>query len=234
MNQGSKAEVLKVFIGYDHRQSVSYNVLQQSIFRNSSKPVSITALVIDQLPIKRTGLTPFTFSRFLVPYLCHYEGWALFLDSDILVKGDIAELFSLADDKYTVMVSKNEKRFEWASVMLFNCDKCKVLTPEYIEKADGLHGINWAKEEEIGDLPREWNHLVGYDKPREEPKLIHYTQGNPCFPETIDSEHAQAWHDEHRITNSAIPWFELMGHSVHAAQLPNGQIVPKYKVEPPK
>jgi lipopolysaccharide biosynthesis glycosyltransferase len=115
--------MLKVFIGYDHRQPISYNVLQHSVFRNSSKPVSITALKIDQLPIGRTGLTPFTFSRFLVPYLCDYKGWALFLDSDILVKGDIAELFNLSDDKYTVMVSKNEKRFEWASVMLFNNEK---------------------------------------------------------------------------------------------------------------
>ncbi len=220
---------LRVFIGFDHRQPVSYNVLQQSIFRNSSKPVSITALKLDQLPLERQGLTPFTFSRFLVPYLCNYEGWGLFLDIDMLVKGDISKLFELADDKYAVMVSKNNLRFEWASAMLFNCghDANKILTPEYVEIADRLHQIAWCADDLIGDLPREWNHLVGYDEPRKDAHLIHYTQGIPCFPETLTSEYADEWHTEHKLTNSAAPWTTLMGQSVHAAEL-DGKMVPKF------
>lgn len=235
--------MLRVFIGFDHRQFVSFNVLQQSIFRHSSKPVAITPLVInkepylndlvkDQLPIKKQGLTPFTFSRFLVPSLCNYEGWALFLDSDILVRSDIAELFSLADDKYAVMVSKNKIEFEWSSVMLFNCAKCKMLTPNYIENFTSTK-LLWINPEEVGNLPSEWNHLVGYDEKRPDAKLIHYTQGNPCFPETIDCEYAKDWHDEHRLLNSAVSWVELMGNSVHAMHLkyPDGsvKIIPKYK-----
>ena len=73
--------------------------------------------MIQQLPLKRMGLTPFTYSRFLVPQLCNYEGWALFLDLDMLVQGDIAELFDLADESQAVMVVKSNARFEWASVM---------------------------------------------------------------------------------------------------------------------
>jgi hypothetical protein len=221
---------LRVFIGFDHRQPVSYNVLQQSIFTRSSKPVAITPLVITQLPLKRVGLTPFTFSRFLVPYLCDYKGWALFLDIDMLLLDDIAKLFDCADDKYAVMVSKNEKRFEWASAMLFNCEKCQILTPEYVESAEGLHQIKWAHEEEIGDFPREWNHLVGYDEPRKDAKLVHYTQGVPCFPETQTSEYRDEWYHEHQITNLARPWMELMGNSVHAAEV-NGKRVPKFVAE---
>ena len=75
--------MLRVFIGYDDRQPVAYNVLQFSIATRSSRPVTITPLIINQLPIKRTGLTPFTFSRFLVPWLCDYQGTALFLDIDM-------------------------------------------------------------------------------------------------------------------------------------------------------
>jgi lipopolysaccharide biosynthesis glycosyltransferase len=223
---------MRVFIGYDHRQPVSYNVLQQSIFTNSSKPVSITALKLDQLPLERQGLTPFTFSRFLVPWLCNYQGWALFLDIDILVKGDIAELFSHCNDDYAIMVSKNELRFEWASVMLFNCGHKanRVLTPKYVETADRLHQISWCKEEVIGDFPREWNHLVGYDKRRDDAKLIHYTQGVPCFPETIESEYAEDWHNEHKRVNSAYPWYELMGNSIHAG-VKDGKVVPKFVAE---
>lgn len=225
--------MLRIFIGYDHRQPIAYNVLQQSIFTRSSKPVAITPLVLPQLPFKREGgLTPFTFSRFLVPYLCDYKGWALFLDIDILLADDISKLFDLADDRYAVMVSKNEIRFEWASVMLFNCghEANKKLTPKFVEKADRLHQISWCEENEIGDLPREWNHLVGYDKERDDAKLIHYTQGIPCFPETNDCEKANEWHTEHKMMNGAVGWIHLMGNSVHAA-LVGDKVLPKYKAK---
>lgn len=224
---------LRIFVGFDHRQPVSLNVLQQSIYTRSSKPVSITPIVITQLPFKRCGLTPFTYSRFLTPWLCDFDGWALFLDLDMLVLGDIAELFACADDRYDVMVSRNEMRFEWASVMLFNCAKNKILTPEYCETADGLHQIKWTTDDKIGDLPREWNHLVGYDKARKDAKLVHYTQGVPCFAETIDSEYAEQWHNEHKYLNNAHPWAELMGNSVHACKI-DGVLQPKYKLGRPK
>lgn len=216
-------QTLKVFIGYDHRQPVAYNALSQSILALSTKPVSITPLVINQLPIKRTGLTPFTFSRFLVPWLCNYKGWGLFLDIDIILNHDISELFKLADDRYSVFVSKNVKRFEWASVMLFNNEKCQVLTPEYIETAENLHGIAWCKDWEIGSLPPEWNHLVGYDKPRDDAKLIHFTQGIPAFPETSDCEHADTWREAHLSSISATSWNDLMGSSVHSAGITGGE-----------
>lgn len=218
---------LKVFIGYDHRQPVSYNVLQFSILKRSTKPVSIIPLVLPQLPLKRVGLTPFTYSRFLVPYLCGFKGWALFLDLDMLVVDDIAKLFDFADDKYSVLVSKNKKRFEWASVMLFNCAKCQKLVPKYIEEAEGLHILSWAEEQAIGSLPSHWNHLVGYDAPRNDVSLIHYTQGVPCFDETKESEHAQVWKDEFREMNTAQTWKSLMGMSIHAAKV-NGKLMPKF------
>jgi len=223
--------MLRIFIGADPRQPVSLAVLAQSVYRLSSKPVAITPLVIEQLPLKRTGLTPFTFSRFLVPYLCNYEGWALFLDADILLKDDISKLFAMADDKYAVMVSKDENhRFEWASVMLFNCAKCRILTPDYVEVASGLHTINWVEDELIGDFPRDWNYLVGYSEKQEEPKLIHYTQGMPAYPLTQDSEFAIDWAKEHQYMNSIRPWEELMGNSIHAMDL-DGKRVPKYKAK---
>src|SRR5438093_1307262 len=98
---------LRIFIGYDHRQAIAYNVLQFSLHRRSSKPLSITPLVLPTLPMTRQGLTPFTFSRFLVPWLCDFRGWALFLDIDFLAQGDVAGLFALADDRYAAMVSRN-------------------------------------------------------------------------------------------------------------------------------
>lgn len=228
-------DVLRIFIGFDPRQPISLNVLQSSIYNKCSKPVAIIPLVLPTLPLKREGLTPFTYSRFLVPYLCGFEGWALFLDADMILTHDIAELFALADDKYGVMVSKNSLKFEWASAILFNCAKCSVLTPEYIENAARLHDCSFVEPELIGEFPGEWNFLVGYDTPYVPhgtlPKLIHYTQGVPAFPETRDCDYAQNWIKEHMSMNSVTNWVDLMGESVHAAQLPDGTKVPKYKVK---
>ena len=119
----------KIFIGYDPRQIISYTVLSASIIRHASEPVSISPLVIDTLPVTRQGLTPFTYSRFLVPFLCDYVGEAVFLDADILLRGDICRLFDFLDGN-DIAVRQSHLKFEWASVMVFDNARCRELTPE--------------------------------------------------------------------------------------------------------
>lgn len=223
--------MIPVYIGFDHRQVISYTVLHTSIMANAKAPIAVTPLHLPTLPITRAGLTPFTYSRFLVPWLQDYKGWALFLDADILVLGDLGELFALADDKYAAMVIKNPRRFEWASVILFNCGhpKNKTLTPEYIQ--DGKNPcfkFEWLAPEDIGDLPREWNHLVGYDAPRKDAKLIHYTMGIPAFPETEMCEYSKEWQRYSMVAGATVPWVQLMGQSVHATHMPDGRILPHF------
>jgi hypothetical protein len=218
--------VLKVFIGFDERQNVAYSVARFSIERRVTHPTAIIPLRIEALPIERTGLTSFTWSRFLVPHLCGYEGWALFADSDFLFMCDVAEIFALADFQYAAMVVKNKERFEWASMILFNCahPANRILTPEYIETAQALHGLQWLKPEEVGELPKEYNCLVGYSEPREA-KVAHFTQGMPIFPETEGSPYKAEWLAEQRAMNSTKPWQETMGNSVHAAMTKDGRRV---------
>lgn len=213
---------MKVFIGYDPRQRLSYHVLAQSILENASLPIEIIALRIEQLPIKRQGLTPFTYSRFLVPFLCNYYGHALFLDSDMVVTGDIVDLFAMVDDSKAVMVRREGMApFEWASLMLFNCahPANRVLTPEAIDQdtVKGLHKIGWVPQELVGEIPKEWNYCVGYDAPAHEmPKLLHYTQGNPMWPETVGCDRSDVWLEEFNRLRKFASWPELMGRSVHA------------------
>lgn len=211
---------LRVFIGYDPRQPVAYNIAQASITRNSSVPVSITPLILSQLPLKRRGLTEFTFSRFLVPYLCGYEGHALFVDADVLCLGDISELPWDAFEAVSVVkhssVQKQGKsidvRFERPSVMLFNCDFCDRLTPEYIETQNPF-SFEWA--DAIGELPHEWNYLVGYNSGGGA-KLAHFTMGIPIFEETCSDEYAAEWLEMAKWCAESCSWQEIMGNSVHA------------------
>jgi hypothetical protein len=207
---------IRIFIGVDARQPVGLAVLSHSIQWRSSRTVAIQPLILSQLPIKRRGLTDFTFSRFLVPWLCDFKGHAIFMDSDILVTGDIAELDACADTVNDVQVMQDQPRFEWPSVMLFNNALCRVLTPEYVDdKTNPLFDLNWARS--VGTFPKEWNSCCFYNPPMPTAKLFHYTAGLPVWPETNGNRPEDVlWTKEHRQLNSSAPWRELMGPSIHA------------------
>ena len=216
--------MIRVFIGFDTVETVSYHVLSHSIQARCSEPVSITPLMLTQLSGLMTRehhnlqSTEFSFSRFLVPHLCDYQGWALFMDCDMLVLDDMADLWNLRDDNFAVQVvkhdhvpkettkflgkpqSKYEKK-NWSSVMLFNNEKCKALTPDFVNTATGLelHRYQWLDGDHlIGDIPHRWNHLVGYDEtvPVGEVSNLHYTIGGPYFDDYKDTDYAAEWFAE--------------------------------------
>lgn len=204
----------KIFVGVDRRQWLAFTVLQYSIYSRSSLPVQVIPLLIQQLPITRVGLTDFTFSRYLVPWLCGYKGRALFVDADFLCLSDISEIFTLFDPKYSVQVVQCSQRFEWTSLMLFNCEKSTRLTPEYINNpAHQPQELHWGQ---VGQLPDEWNFLVGYDLVKEMPKMVHYTQGIPGFIEMQGTPFFEHWHQDLAAATATCSWIELMGKSVHA------------------
>ena len=97
--------------------------------------------------------------------------------------------------------SKYEKK-NWSGVVLFHNEKCKALTPDYVNTASGLelHRFQWLADESlIGELPHRWNHLVGYDEsvPVDQISNLHYTVGGPYFDEFKDTDYAAEWFAEH-------------------------------------
>jgi hypothetical protein len=164
--------------------------------------------------------TDFSFSRFLVPYLCGYEGWSIFADCDIVCLDDINNLWKLRDDKYAVMcvhhdhrpkedtkfLGEKQTQYEkknWSSVMLLNNAKCKALTPEYVNTKSGLelHRFHWLGNDDlIGEIPPKWNHLVDYNPavPEGELGIIHYTEGGPYFADYRDCGYADLWRREYQ------------------------------------
>jgi len=221
--------MINIFIGYDPREDVAYKVCKHSIIKRTPDAV-IQPLIKKDLEaenyytrsIDKLASTEFTFTRFLVPALMDYKGWALFIDCDMLLQSDITELFKLADDQYAVMVVKHAfhpthtvkmdgriqsryPRKNWSSVMLFNCGhpSNKILTKDLVndETKDGayFHRFSWLEDKEIGTLHHEWNYLVGHhylhDGP---PKLIHYTEGGPWFKNYFMQHLSVEWRDEYK------------------------------------
>ena len=167
------------------------------------------------------GSNHFIYTRFLVPHLMGFKGWAIFIDGDMIVRDDMMKLWNLREVDKDVMVvkhdyqtcmpvkylgAKNEDypRKNWSSVILWNCNSFpnRQLTPEFVQTSSGsfLHRFSWLDDDRIGDLPPEWNWLPDEYGPNLNAKLLHYTLGTPCFQEFADTPQGNEWHRERILT----------------------------------
>jgi lipopolysaccharide biosynthesis glycosyltransferase len=167
------------------------------------------------------GSNQFVYTRFLVPELMDYSGWAIYMDGDMVIQSAIDELWKLRDESKAVMVvkhnyqtqlpekylgSKNEDypRKNWSSVIMWNCAHTanQQVTTEFVQNNSGsyLHRFSWLADSEIGELPIEWNWLADEYGPNPAAKLVHYTLGTPCFEQCQNTPMAQAWHSELKLT----------------------------------
>jgi hypothetical protein len=227
----------KVFIGYDPRDDNASKVLELSLHEHSSIPLDIILLKDHELRssgayrrsyrVDNAGQmwddidgkpfsTQFSFSRFLVPHLCaHKNEWVLFLDADMMFRGDVAELFALADSSYSVMCVKHEQdaqdgvmkmdgvlqtkyeRKNWSSMMLMNPARCDRLTVHAVNSQYGslLHGMSWADDDDIGAIDEKWNWLGGHSDNSIDPMNVHFTLGTPDMEHYTPTDYDFEWWD---------------------------------------
>lgn len=224
--------MLRIYIGYDPVESVAFYTLAHSILRRSSIPVSIAPVARNQLKGVYTRTrgptesTDFSLTRFLVPYLSGFAGWSLYMDCDMLCRADVAELVGAmqrAPDKAVLLckhdyVPSTSRKFldrvqtkyprkNWSSLMAFNGERCRSLTPEYVDAASpaDLHRFAWLNDSAIGELPLEWNWLVGEYAYRSDAKVVHFTLGGPYFPQYKDCDYASEWFAEFESMRQCAP-----------------------------
>lgn len=213
--------MIPIVIGYDPRESVAHHVLEQSIIDRSSMPVAIIPLHVPLLRNfdgQQDGTNAFIYSRFLVPELMDFDGWAIYCDSDMLFLTDPASLWALRDDSKAVMVCQHDyktkhrwksigtamearnddyPRKNWSSMVLWNCGhpSNRIVNREFASSAGGkaLHRFEWLRDEEIGSLPLTWNWLVGEYGPNPEASLVHFTLGIPGFDYYRSCDFSREW-----------------------------------------
>jgi len=210
--------MLRIFIGWDSRFPEPADVLSYSLRKHASIDLDIQYLNLSEL-IENHGFqrehdplasTEFTYSRFLVPHLCGYQGKAIFMDNDMLCLGDIRQLDELPMDDLALRVVKHDyqpsntvkmygcpqtsyPRKNWSSLMIMNCDRLRLWTQEVVATATGayLHRFQDVPDEQIGSIPPTWNTLDWMD---DSTQLIHYTNGGPWFEQYKDHPHADVWY----------------------------------------
>ena len=215
---------LSCFIGYDSKEDIAYRVCKYSLNKRSSLKTNIISLKLDELVAKNyyyrsidpLASTQFTYSRFLVPALMNFKGWALFCDCDFIFLSDVADLIKNVDESKAVYCVQHDytpkekhkmdgkkqtiyPRKNWSSFILFNCShpSNKKLTVDLVNQETGafLHQFKWLKDQEIGSLDERWNWLEGWtsNHNNNQPFAVHFTRGGPWFSEWQDVEYAKEW-----------------------------------------
>lgn len=221
-------KTLPVYIGYDgDAEPVAYHVCADSIIRNASGPVAIIPLALNTVSHFYTerhtdGSNAFIYSRFLVPFLNDFKGEAIFLDGDMIVRGDVYEMLlqhrlnvgaavsvvkhpeyeTKQQVKYLGAKNSNYPRKNWSSVVVWDCShpSHRFLTPGNVEQMTGaqLHRFTWLEDKAIGALPAGWNRLVIEQEVQPDDQLLHYTLGTPCFSAYKHCPHADEWREAAR------------------------------------
>lgn len=214
--------MIPILIGYDPREACVNSVLEHSLISHSSEPLALIPLhspLLGNFDGQQDGTNAFIYSRFLACELMDFGGWAIYMDSDMMLRADIKELWDLRDDSKAVMVVKHDyetvatKKFvgtpieaknesyprkNWSSLILWNCGhpKNKILTREFVGTAGGavLHRFSWLNDDEIGEIPKEWNHLVGEYPYDAKASNVHFTLGAPGFKQYYCSDYSEEWH----------------------------------------
>jgi len=204
---------LRIFIGWGSRQAECADVLAYSLRKHTTIPLDIRYLKLAELDFDRPWdplqSTEFTYTRFLVPHLCDFRGKAIFMDSDMLCLGDIAELDALDMSDYALRVVKHNhaptetvkmdgrvqtryRRKNWSSLMIMDCAALTHWTKNAVETQPGryLHQFHDIPDARIGDIPPTWNVL---DRIDEKTKLVHYTAGGPWFEQCRDHPFGATW-----------------------------------------
>lgn len=216
--------MIQLYAGFDPREEVGYHTFCSSVIHNASRPVTITPLHLDTMRRfyfagHRDGTNAFVYSRFLVPWLQQWRGFAIFADGcDMLCLGDIAELWEMADPKMAVQVVRHQyhtkhprkyvgtameaanrdyPRKNWSSLMLINCahPSWRSITPDslIVWSGEQLHQFAFLPEPFLGDLPAEWNWLADEYEPNPKAKLLHWTAGIPAWPAYTAAPRADEW-----------------------------------------
>jgi hypothetical protein len=227
-------EAIKLYVGIDDREAAGLHVFLQSLWKHTSLPVEVVALtkpIAERFGNKSDGTNAFSTLRFVIPELQGYSGWAIFADgADQMLRADLAELWALKDPKYALQVVKHDYRTKhsrkyvgtdlessnedypcknWSSLILWNCGhwahfkhRAKLLS------GDGkyLHRFSWLTEDEVGELPATWNHLVNEHEPNEEAKLVHFTLGLPGFNHYRHDEHSAEWRNNLKSASRGLQY----------------------------
>jgi len=189
-------DTIRVFIGTDgdfHQDAEK--VIEYSIHTNTKEPVEVNFI----RPGWKTPPTGFSSHRYLIPSLCNYEGYAIYLDVDMLVLGDLRELWDYRTEGRWCITNFDPKGLR-DEVSVIDCSAFQNIPLDDLRTNQGKTiGKNAVKSKFLINIPSTWNEQRlctdadkysicssgSCDGRMGETKLIHYTnlQAQPWCPD---------------------------------------------------
>lgn len=186
---------IRVYCGADRSQQLAFRVLADSIRRHASRPVQIRSIDNGDAPAvadpRHAPYTEFSFARFAIPELAERHGRAIYLDSDMLVFHDIAELWDAPMEGAQVAIEIGSRsdpaqtahaRNRHAAVMLLDCAELDWEVADIVGGLGTRYDYNalMTLDPVLPDgalrevIPRGWNALDRFDP--ECTRLLHFTE----------------------------------------------------------
>jgi len=182
--------MIQIYIGSAREWRKVEPVLEHSIRKHASAAIEIHWMRPGENGLHRNGCTGFTMFRYCVPELANHNGWAIYLDVDMLLLADIAELFSYrAPGVFATLTDGSSE------VMVIDCSVRLGLT-----RRDFCMRKKWEITHMIPVqpmIPLDWN---SEEVLLPETKLLHFTDldRQPWDHESRDDPAAQKWREYER------------------------------------
>jgi hypothetical protein len=192
-------------------------VLEYTARKHSSMPIDIVWMKHTNDPMNfwygwksETWATPFSGFRWGIPAACGNEGQAIYMDSDMIILADLAELWNTPWNDGAIIQMKGDWR---TCVAKWNNKRAHNIIPDVTEIKNNpqSHQILFSALQQHPHLQqsfdRQWNNFDGENDKIEDIKILHYTDmstqmhGKYCVPR-LESENRKHWFDgefrEHR------------------------------------
>ncbi|WP_353166398.1 glycosyltransferase [Acinetobacter sp.] len=196
-------DVIKIFVGCDPNNCdlEQMMVLDYSIRKNTQHPVEITWMQLshdanspwfsDQTNLlgwrTEKWATPFSGFRWAIPELCNFEGRAIYMDADVIVLTDIAELWNTSFDQGAMVIAKGGKSTARLCTCVWNCEIAKNYLPKLHQlKADPdghkkLMKLIKDNPQLIQNYTNSYNCIDGEELPIKDIKILHYSDMGTQF-----------------------------------------------------
>lgn len=247
--------MIKIFVGCapNGEDAESMMVLEHTLRIHSSEEVEIVWMMMSHDPKSHwygwhteAWATPFSGFRWGIPSYCNYEDQAIYMDSDMIVLGDIAELWNEPWEDGKIIQMKGGWR---TCVCKFNNKRIGSLVRkgnwfdiDHIRKTPNSHQILFTILQQnphvVQQFDRQWNNFDGENDKFEDIKILHYTDMSTqmhlkyALPR-LEAQGHKHWYDGEIRDHRRQDVIQLFDKYYNEAQLEYGYSVKDFEPKVP-
>lgn len=222
------SDPIRIFVGCDPNDCdlEQMMVLDYSVRRHTFRPVEITWMRLSRDPASpwfcdprhklgwrsEDWSTPFSAFRWAIPAATGFRGRALYMDADMLVRCDLAEIWDMSLAPDTIVAARRTGDCWLSCVMLWDCEKAR---DGYLPALDALRGNRRAHKEMkqlfarrtdlIHPLDARYNCVDGEGLPLDDIRILHYSDMGTQFSHRYAVPRLQAEGRAHWFDGEILP-----------------------------